>query len=120
MFSCCQWSRYGLRPLDHRMFRLERQHLHQILNGRSHEGKEGFGIQTDPEDKNQDRNHDDDLAPVEVANAVSMVLYFIHDLALRTEEHHLEHVEDIYSRHDDTEGGNCRVPGVANCLRTER
>ena len=39
-----------------------------------------------------------------------MTFNFIHDLALRTEEHFLEHVEDINSCHDDANRGDPSEP----------
>ncbi len=53
-----------------------------------------------------------DLAPVEVAEAMSVLLDLLHDLTLRTEEHLLEHVEDIDRSHDHAEGRDGREPGI--------
>ncbi len=40
---------------------------HELIDGRSHQIKEWLWIQTDPENQNEQRHHDGDLAPVEVA-----------------------------------------------------
>jgi len=79
------------------------QHLHQMFHSGSHEVEEGFRIQTDPEDEDEQGQDGDDLAPVEVADGMSVFLDFFHDLALD-------------SRHDHAEGGDDGVDIITNGL----
>src|SRR5690606_6815097 len=68
-----------------------------------------------PEHENDQRDHGEDLAPVEVFEFVMMC-----DLTGRSEENLLEHVKDINRRHNNAEGGESGIPGVADGFRAKR
>ena len=82
----------------------------EFIHGWRHQIEERRGIEADPEDEDQDRDDGCNLSPVQVTQGVTMLLDLVHDLALRTEEHFLEHVQNINGGHDDANGGNTRKP----------